>query len=355
MSTDNTNELPDLLEECLESPDYQRFIALNILVPQIEGKRIYHRVTITGSLKDLADDLSSVLPSSVLTLLRRQVNTVLSIRNSHSELPSPHPKRAPYVVLCSCGVKDCEHADYAIRHFQLVQSFADNSGRVSNLIRQSQRKILETESRLQLLDHERQEIACRLEEEKRKGEQVEELQLRLRAKDLEKADLSLQVEEAREEQERLQRIIETHQQNLKEVMDEFWRKQDSSWKSMSKDLPSEMLNVLNHYFIPPPSNILPSEKLQKNVSSDHHRVSRTKLLLPRLAAIDFVRGLGLDYRHDIKSGKVQIKQRVEELELLVPYKGEADIIRILTTAHTKAQQLFAAHLIAERFGVEVQY
>jgi len=229
-------------------------------------------------------------------------------------------------------------------------------------VRESQRKILEAEqirksleSKLQLLDSERVELSRQLDSEKKTAEQLAMLRSELEAKESEIAKLSKQLEDENEEQERLQQEVVTYQENLNAMMSEFWsRRNGPATNAANSNLSDRRLSVVSRYFIPPPSNVPTEEKFQKNVFSDHHRVGHTRSLLAKLAKIDFIRELGLDYRHNIKSGKVQIKERVEELELLVPYKGEADIIRIVTTAQTKAQQLFAAHLIGEDFEVEVQ-
>jgi len=147
MSLEQITPLSDLLAEVNEPPDYQRFIALNIQVPQVKGKRIYHRVTITSSFKDLTLDLSLVLPSQVKRILEGHAETPISYRASHHELPSPNPYRAPYIVVCSCGEENCEHIDYAIRHFQLVQHFAEDAGRIAHLIHESEERAQEAEQK----------------------------------------------------------------------------------------------------------------------------------------------------------------------------------------------------------------
>lgn len=86
MSDEKTIEFSDLLEKDSVPPDYQRFVAVNIQVPIEPGKRAYHRVTITGSHRDLADDLSRILPRKAQVILKRSDEPIL-IGNSHYEFP----------------------------------------------------------------------------------------------------------------------------------------------------------------------------------------------------------------------------------------------------------------------------
>lgn len=355
MSHDRTTELPSLLEKAAKPPDYQRFIALNTQVPQIKGKRGYYRVTITSSPRDLAKDLSLVLSPKARRILENQPETQISYGDSRCELPPTNPYRDPYIVICSCGQKDCEHTEYAMKHFQLIQRFAEDSGRISNLIREAEQTRKELESRLHLLEQEREEIAKRLEAEEKAGKQVVELRSEVEAKDLEAVRLRAQLEQKDEEQERLQREISTYRENFEVMLSEFWRGKDEPSLDTTELVSHEMLHVLTRHFTPPPSNISPEKKLQENVFADHHRVPNTMGLLGQLANINFIRELGIGYRHNTKSGKVQIDPEVERLKLLIPHKGEADIIRVITTARSKPQQFFAAYFIGERFGVEVQY
>ena len=356
MSQDHTTELPDLLAEVTVPPDYQRFIALNIQVPQIKGQRIYHRVTITSSLKDLAADLSLTLPLKVRRILDKQ-SEVPSYKGSRCELPSPNPNHDPYVAICSCGQKDCEHIEYAIRHFQLTQRLSEDSGRISHLIQQAmeaEQTHRELENKLLSVEQEREELAKKLESEERAGKQVAKLREELETRDSEIVRLHNQLEHGDEERKHLQQEIRTQRDNLEAVWSEFWRGKDKPLVDTPGDISDERFCVFTRHFIPPPSDVPPQEKLQKNVFADHHRVSNTMGLLRQLADIDFIRELGIGQRHNTKSGKVQIKPEIERLELLVPHKGEADIVRITTTVLSKPQQFFAACFIGERFGVEVQ-
>lgn len=362
MSQDRTSELFNLLPGMTEPPDYQRFIALNIQVPQIKGQRFYHRVTIASSLKNLAADLSLVLPSQLRRILGNWPERPISFGRSRRELASPNPNRDPYIVVCSCRQKNCEHIDYAIKHFQLIQHFSENSGQISSLIQESRQRSMEAEetrreleSKLGLLEQEREELISRLESGEREGKQVVELRGELEAKNLEIANLHIQLEQKNEEQEDLQRKIRTAQENLEVFMHELWRSKDEPSGDKPEMVPEEMLYVLTRHFMPSPSNVPPEKKFQGNVAADHHRVPNTMRLLGQLANINFIRELGIGQRHNTKSGKIRIKPEVERLELLVPHKGEADIIRIITTAPSKSHQFFAAYFIGERFRVEVQY
>jgi len=366
MPQDRTSEPSDLLTEVTEPPDYQRFIALNIQVPQIRGQRFYHRVTISSSLKDLAADLSLVLPSKLRRILGSQPETPISFRHSRRTLPSPNPYRDPYIAVCSCRQKDCEHIDYAIKHFQLIQRFSENSGHISYLIQESRQRMMEAEQtrreleiKLHSLEEEREELIKGVESEGRAGKQVVKLHGELEVKDSEIANLCIQLEQKYKEQEHLQLEMmsreRTYREKLEAVLSEFWRGRDEPSVDTPKGVPDEMLHIFTRHFMPPPSDVSPEEKLQENVSADHHRVSNTMGLLGQLANINFIRELGIGQRHNTKSGKVRIKPEVERLELLVPHKGQADIIRIITTAPSKSQQFFAAYLIGNRFGVEVQY
>jgi hypothetical protein len=362
MSKDNTTQLPDLFAVINASPDYQRFIALNIQVPQVKGKRIYHRVTITGSLKDLALDLSLVLPSQVRRALENQLEAPIVYRNSCRELPSPNPNRASYTAVCSCGEEDCEHVDYAIRHFQLVQRFAEDTGRIAHLIQESQQRAQEAEqkrrelaSNLDSVQQEREELIKRIETAEEAGDQVTELHKNLESKESEIASLHVQLEQRDEQQERFQREIRTYQENIEAIWrSEFWRGKKEGSSAEPSPISDEMLDMLTHFFVPMPADVTPKEKFQDNVSVSHHRVPNTMGLLGQLVDISFIREIGIGRRHNTKSGKVRIKPEVERLELLVPYKGEADIVRIITTASSKAQQLAAAHFISKRFEVDVQ-
>jgi hypothetical protein len=356
MSQDRTTELPNLLAEVTEPPDYQRFIALNIQVPQIKGQRIYHRVTITSSLKDLAADLSLTLPLKVRRILEKQ-SEVPSYKGSRCELPSPNPNHDPYVAICSCGQKDCEHIEYAIRHFQLAQRLSEDSGRISHLIQQAmeaEQTHRKLENELLSIEQKREELAKKLESEERAGKQVAKLRKEVGTKDSEIVHLRSQLEHRDEEQERLRREIRTHRENFEAVLSEFWRGKDKPLDDTPKEVSDEMLYVLTRHFMLPLSSISPEDKFQKNVFADHHRVPNTMGLLRQLADIDFIRELGIGQRHNTKSGKVRIKPEVERLELLIPHEGEADIVRIITTASSKSQQFFAAYFIGERLGVEVQ-
>ena len=68
-------ELPEIIDQETEPPQYQQFITLNIQVPHVEGQHIYDRVTVTSSLQDLAGDLSLVLPSAVKRSLQIKFQT----------------------------------------------------------------------------------------------------------------------------------------------------------------------------------------------------------------------------------------------------------------------------------------
>lgn len=252
-----------------------------------------------------------------------------------------------------------------MRHFQIVQAFAENSGRVSSLLRESKQRTAESElersdfeQKLRSLEQERQRLSSQLEVEEKTGKQVIELQEKLRSKDTEINLLRTTIEREDEEQARLQREIANHQDNLKAVFRQFWQEKDELASDKSVHLPDEMLTIFNRRFLLPPTQIPPSNKFQKTVEADHHRVGQsvnhTDSLLMKLAQIEFIRELGIGRRHNIKVGKVQIKPKAEQLELLVPHKGEADIIRIITTAKTRAQQFLAAYYLGELFGVEVQ-
>lgn len=364
MSDEKTTEFSDLLEEGSVPPDYQRFIAINIQVPIAPGKRAYHRVTITGSHRDLADDLSHILPKNARAVLKRSDEPIL-VKDSHREFPQKNPYRGPYIAVCSCGAKDCEHVEYAVRHFQVVQAFAENSGRISDLLRENKQRATEAElarrnleREIHSLGQERQELASQLEAAEKTGKQVTELQENLRSKDTQIDLLRGRIEQEDKEQARLQREIANYQDNLKAVFTQFWQEKDELASDGSLHLPDEMLTVFNRRFLLPPSQIPPSNKFQKTVEADHHRVgqsvSHTDSLLVKLASIEFIRELGIGHRRNTKMGKVRTKPKVEQLELLVPYKGEADIIRIITTAQTRAQQFLAAYYLGELFGVEVQ-
>ena len=111
----------------------------------------------------------------------------------------------------------------------------------------------------------------------------------------------------------------------------------------SDQIPAETLDILQQYFIPPSSLLSPAEKFQDNVYSDHHRVGNTQGIIKQLAGIPFVREIGISFRHPAKSGKVHVIPEVDVLELVVPHKGEADIIRVLTCTLTKSQQIFGAY------------
>jgi hypothetical protein len=361
MSEAHTSELPDLLDEVAKEPDYQRFIALNIQVPEVKGKRVYHRVTITSSFRDLEQDLSLVLPSRVRSHLRGESRAAISYQQSGHSVPSTNPNRDPYTAVCSCGQRDCEHIEYAVEHFQLIQRLSENVGRVSTLLRESMRRSEEAEqvrkaleSRLGLLEQERDELAARVKAEERAGKQVKELRDELDARSLEIIDLQTQVGRKSEEQELLQQQIEQHQRNYRAMAEEYWREKSVSSPSDVGQVSDEMLSVLTQHFALPWCDVDPKDKLQENVQADHHRVSNTDTVLTQLARIEFVRELGIGRRRNTKQGKVRIDRKADRLELLVPHKGEADTVRIITTALSRPQQLFAAYLIGEQFGVPVQ-
>lgn len=361
---DTSTEFTDLFEGASSPPDYQRFIAINIQVPITPGKRLYYRVTITGSHHDLAEDLSHILPRRARIVLERS-DEPIRIKESHHEFPQKNPNRGPYIAVCSCGAKECEHVEYAIRHFQVIQAFAENSGRISDLLRESRQRAAEAEHErknlereLQSREQERQELVRQLETAEKASRRAEELKERLRSKELEIDLLTRRIAQDDEEQARLRREIANYQDNLKAVFTQFWQEKDDLISEGSPPIPEEMVAVFNRYFQLLPAQIPPSKKFQKTVEADHHRVGQsvghTQLLLSKLATIPFIRELGVGHRHKTKMGKVRVKPKVEQLELLVPYKGEADIIRIITTAQTRAQQLFAAYYLGELFEVEVQ-
>lgn len=306
MSDEKNSVISDLLDGESIPPDYQRFIAINIQVPIAAGKRVYHRVTITGSHRDLANDLARVLPKRVRTMLERS-DELVQIKDSHFEFPHNNPYRDAYIAVCSCGIKDCEHIEYAVRHFMSIQAFAENSGRISELVRENKQKATEAElvrkgleQDILLLGQERQELAKKLEAAEQSGTQVAQLQQELESKDLEMGLLRQKIVQEDEEQARLEREIANYQDNLKSVFTQFWQEKDEIASDETHKMSEEFLAVFSQRFLPPPSQVSPSNKFQKTVEADHHRVGNTELVLAKLAPIEFIRELGIGRRRNTK-------------------------------------------------------
>lgn len=353
-------ELIDLIGSEAETPEYQRIIALNIQVPHTKGKRSYYRVTITSSLKDLGNDLGLVLPNNIRRLLESEHE--LSYKHSRHEMSSPNPRRDPYVAVCSCGEPECDHVQYALSHFQRVVAFSQNSGHIAQQLRditelmtlaEQQRTTLE--QRLGLLKLEHDKLVDDLEKAGRDDLLVAELRDTLKRKENEIELLSFDLDEKAAEIDRHKQESETAQDNLRS-MSKAWLLSGKRRIEVSEvGITDDILRVINTHFVLDMTSVQPAEKLQDNVFSDHHRVANTRQVLPQLAQLEFVRELGIGYRHQTKSGKVQVMPEVDILEVLIPHDGEADIIRVLTTARSRPQQMLAAYMIAERWDLQVQY
>lgn len=355
-------ELDNILTTEVESPEYERFLALNIQVPKVEGKRYYERVTISSSLRDLADDLSLVLPNHVRRALRQAHETHdMVYKSSSHRLPSPNPKRDPYVVVCSCGEPDCEHVQYAVGHFHRVMAFSQNAGQIAQHLRASSELAALAEhqqvalaQQLEHLQQERDQLAESLELAETDAQIAGQLQGKLNEKDDEIARLRLAFSEKAAEVDHHRQEAETAIDNLNSLSKEWLGSARRTKPDSGVSLTNEVYSVIQTHFMPPSLDIDPKMKFQVNVFADHHRVPNTHSILMQLAQLEFVRQLGISYRRKVKSGKVQIVPEVDTVEVLVPHNGEADIIRVLTTAVTKPQQMLAAHLVAAHFDLEVK-
>lgn len=354
--------IEDIFDPQVETPEYERFIALNIQVPQVKGKRSYHRVTISSSLKDLGEDLSLVLPGRITKLLgSMHLEHRMAYKQSRQEIDSPNPKRDPYVAVCSCGNLECEHIAYALGHFRRILIFSQNSAQIAQQIASNNersamagKRLAELQDRLSSLRHERDTLATSLKMADRDAQLVSELQGELAAKEDDIELLSLEVNEEKAEVGRYKLEIETLQENLR-AMSMAWLRSGEQKPLDKLEIPEGILSVVRNHFMPRITELRPEEKFQDNVDSDHHRVANTHQVLLQLAQLEFVRELGISYRRQTKSGKVQVMENVDTLEVLVPHNGEADIIRVITMAGSKPQQMIVAYMVAERFDLDVQF
>lgn len=355
--------IADVIGTEIASPEYERFLALNVQVPKAAGSRQYERVTICCSPRDLAADLSLLLPSHIVRHLEDVGRYYpLKPKRFQHEASSPNPKRDPYVVVCSCGQSDCQHVEYALSHFQRVMAFSQNAAQIAQNLKANAEFAVQAEQQrtalaqqLERLRIERDQLAGNLELAESDVLVVGQLRERLRQNEDDIALLGLQLDDKENEITRYKRDVETARANL-QSMAEAWTssgKRNADGNVISAT--DELLSVVHTHFMPAPANVAPATKYQVNVSADHHRVTNTHAILMQLAEIEFVRELGISYRRQIKSGKVQIKPEIDTLEVLVPHNGEADIIRVLTTAASKPQQMLAAHVIAVRFDLDVKF
>jgi hypothetical protein len=218
---------------------------------------------------------------------------------------------------------------------RIAESFQLTLGR----LRQVEEQWKTAEGKLLSLAQERDELTGRLKVAMESGKETEELRRLLRQKEAEIAEKGEQAENLRA--------------NIRAIYREGFRCSSSSVTS-TETLSAETTSVVTRHFLPPSCTVSPDDKLQLNVAADHHRVSNTPFVVGRVAQFGFVREVGLGHRHNTKQGKVRPQRDVTRLELLVPYDGEADIVRVITTATCKEQQLLAAHLIGQAFEVEIQ-
>lgn len=356
-------ELAEILETVVvevEPPDFQRFVAVNIFVVGQNKQR--HRVTITNSLRDLAQELSFVLPNRVQRILKFCDELIIHEESRH-EIPARLPRWDPFVAVCSCGQRACEHVEVACRHFNLVQSFADNTGQILEEIHKRQKQIEEAvkaqsllETKLQQLNSECATLAEKLAVEKAASERANLLQEQLTAKQAEISELQNQVHHYGKRQEELEKELAIHQDNYRAIVLEVARRGSEFGAATEREgeIDEDVQRVLYECFLPPVRDVAPERRLQLSVSSDYHMAASTRVIAANVAQLFFVREIGIDRRLTTKTGKVQILPKIGELKLIVPRDGDANTIRVYTTAQTRSQHYFAAHLLAQRFGVEVQ-
>lgn len=369
-----TTILPDKLP--VETPHYQRFVAFTVQFPIEKGKRIYHRVVITGTHKDIAQDLGTFLPSRARTILERSESEELEARPSKRRMETTTPKRESYYAVCSCGVKNCEHLTDAIKHFFLVQDFAENTGQVIKEIRDTQtrfqeasEKIEEATQRLESvsleltqLEAERSKLEGQLHKTQDDDEQLSKiLEGELEAKSKEITEIRRREEAIRTEKdtllaekEELERTNENLHGNLDALTHEMGRIAARGYGSPADKLPDNVASVVSKYFALKSSDLEPESKLAPSVYSDHHKASNVEILAKRLSGIDFIKYIGISYRREARHNKVTVMPDTDELELIVADSDNANIFKLGTTAQTKAQQLLAAHLVAEQFNARVE-
>lgn len=350
MSFDEFEENLITLENREDLPDFQQFIALNIFVVGNDNRR--QRVTITNSLKVLATELSHVLPNNMLRMLRYSEETI-SYKDSSHELPMDLVTGEPYIAVCSCGSVSCEHVEIAYRHFKMIQSFANNTGAILEELRQRKQQIDEDQAQLQRLKTEHTRLERRLEDEEETGIHADELKHELSEKEAELDRLREQIELSKEQRKELENKLEVHQQNYKDIAEAVATQSDSNSFS-NRTLDDATRKIINNDFLPSESKRAPEDKLELNVTSDHHKSRHSETIAARAARLWFIHEVGIGRRLSTKMGKVQILPGIGELKLIVPHQSDANIIRVYSTAETMQQHYFSAHLLADQFDVQVQ-
>jgi predicted nucleic acid-binding Zn-ribbon protein len=366
---------PLLPDEPKEAPHYQRFVAFSVLLPVEKGKRVYHRVIISGTHKDLEQDLGELLPKQIRRLLSHSDSEEIWERTKR-RVKTTTPNREDYFAFCSCKTADCEHIQDAVEHFFLIQDFAENSGQIIRGIRDNRVRVQEYSqgidaanstlqtltTKLDGLERERSELANRLQ---RAREEDEKLALSLMEELDDKGqhisilqDLEATTRSEKEallfEKQGLETANRILRGNLEAIGREFGKLAAEKHTSTEKGLSDEVIGVVSEYFALEPSNLEPESKLAPSIFSDHHKASNVETLARRLSAIDFVKYVGASYRREAKHNKVVIMPLEHELEVIIADGDNANILKLGTTAQTRPQQLLAAHLVAKQFDARVE-
>jgi len=366
---------PLLLDEPKETPHYQRFVAFAVLLPTEKGKRQYHRVVITGTHNDLEKDLGEILPKQARWLLSHSDSQEIKARTKR-RVETTTPNRQNYYAFCSCRADDCEHLKDAIDHFFLIQDFAENSGQIIKdmrdnriLLTEYSEKIEETNNALATLatdlsrlENERTELSARLQKVKEEDDQLAYgLIKELDAKNKEFEQLQAKEETVLTEKKTLQdekQEIECRNQslqaNIETLSNEMRNLAARKLTAPPAALPSAVTGVVGRHFALEPSDLEPDAKLAPDVFSDHHKAANAEMTAHKLSAIDFVRYVGVSYRHSTKHNKVTVLPSPQELEMVITDGDSGNIFKITTTAKSKAQQLLAAYLLAEQFDARVE-
>ena len=367
-------EEPLLPDQPKEPPHYQRFVGFVVLLPVEVGKRQYHRVVITGTHKDLEEDLGQLLPKQVRKLLSRSRNQELWERTKR-RVGTTTPNREAYYAFCSCGAKDCDHLDSAIEHFSLIQHFAENSGQIVKEVWESRNRLQEYTERIGSANVQLQSFAGELDRLKADRAELANSLQAVKEEDEELArSLSKQLEEKTDEFERLQgrerdaqaerevllsekqnlqAAYNNSQENLKAISREIGTFAARRHTSPDKALPDDVSAVVGCHFALEASDLPPESKLASSIYSDHHKALNVEAVAQWLAAQSFVKYVGLSYRHEATHSKVTVMPHEYDLELIVPDGDNANVLKIRTTARSKPQQLLAAYLIAEQFNAKV--
>jgi hypothetical protein len=228
------------------------------------------------------------------------------------------------------------HKPYAIELFSFINRVADNYAELPAV-----------------LQHIRQ-----LEEERNS---LEDLLTDPNRTDEEKLHWKQQAEEASAKLEGLQQAVADLQakevnytETIKHMHYEVHSKRHAPTDEDANNIPDPFESILATHFIPPQTDASYEDKFEANVNAQHHRENNTLDLLNQLRHMPFVKKIGVDYKHPGKSKKVRTDQNTSLIHLHIPCNNLVDIVRITTTAQSRAQQLVAAHYIANEFNTTVQ-